>query len=112
MLLEGHVGSDGLYDFPPISMSPTAKSSPLPTSLPVKVVPRAYSTSADSNLPNVWHLRLGHPNVYVLKLVLQHCNIPFHYKDHSLFCYNCCMGNAHRHHSHTSHTIYSSLLEL
>lgn len=53
VLLEGHVGSDDLYEFPPISLSPIAKSSPLPTSLPVKVVPRAYSTSVDSNLPNV-----------------------------------------------------------
>ncbi|KAI5411979.1 Eukaryotic translation initiation factor 3 subunit E, variant 2 [Lathyrus oleraceus] len=32
----GHVGSDDLYEFPPISLSPIAKSSPLPTSLPVK----------------------------------------------------------------------------
>ena len=35
----------------------------------VKATP---STSSQT----IWHLRLGHPNANVIRLVLNHCNIP------------------------------------
>lgn len=61
-----------------MSMSNPTKSTLLSSSFSVnKVVPSAHSTSAYANLPNVWHLRLGHSNVHALKLVLQSYNIFF-----------------------------------
>src|SRR4051812_29006316 len=114
ILLQGSVGSDGLYEFPNVQLSSSAKSASLfPCFSANKTdVPSANSTSIESNLPNVWHLRLGHPNLQNLKHVLQSCNIPFSNKDQSLFCTACCMGKAHCLHSSASHTTYTTPLEL
>lgn len=72
VLLEVHVRSDDLYKFPLIAMPNLAKSTLFPSSFVVdKVVPNVYSISVYANLPNMWHLRLGNPNVRVLKLMLQ-----------------------------------------
>lgn len=58
------------------------------------------------------HLRLGHPNSHSMKIVLDHCKIPFSSKDVSTFLTACCMVKAHRLHSPSSPTTYNKHLEL
>ncbi|MCH92265.1 retrovirus-related Pol polyprotein from transposon TNT 1-94, partial [Trifolium medium] len=112
VLLKGHVGSDGLYEFPDISLHSTAFS-PLPVSLPsVNTVSRCNNASLAPSSSYLWHLRLGHPNNHTFKLVMQNYNLPFNNKDVSTFCAACCMGKAHRLHSPASHTTYTTPLEL
>lgn len=109
VLLAGKVGSDGLYEFPSLlNVSKSAMS--LDSSN--KIVPSVNSVSISPSLSNVWHLRLGHPNVNTLRLVLQNCNLSFSNKTHEFFCSACCMGKAHRLHSPSSHTTYNHPLEL
>lgn len=108
VLLVGKVGSDGLYQFPLLNVSSPAMSL-VSTN---KVVPSINATSISPSLFNVWHLRLGHPNVNTLKLVLQSCNISFNNKSHDHFCSAYCAGKAHRLHSPSSHTSYNFPLEL
>jgi histone deacetylase 1/2 len=111
-LLKGHVGSDGLYEFPAVSLQ-SAKSSALP-SLPsannVSVCNKGHSLAPSSHY--LWHLRLGHPNQHSFKLVMQQCNFTVNNKDSSHFCAACCMGKAHKLHSPLSHTTYTTPLEL
>jgi histone deacetylase 1/2 len=111
VLLKGQVGSDGLYEFPAMSLD---KASPVVSSLP-----SANSVSHCNKLSSIapsshylWHLRLGHPNHHSYKLVMQHCNFSVNNKDVSTFCAACCMGKAHRLHSPSSQTTYSTPLEL
>jgi transposase InsO family protein len=119
VLLQGKVGPDGLYTFPSVSLQ-SAKSS---LSLPVSNNNSNCNITASSSTCNnhssfssqyLWHLRLGHPNNHTLKLALQHCNIPIinKEKDVSTFCTACCMGKAHRLHSPSSETVYTSPLQL
>ncbi|XP_029127015.1 uncharacterized protein LOC109796422, partial [Cajanus cajan] len=89
ILLQGVVGSDGLYSFsnlelqgPSVLVSSSMASSVDPA---VSACPNAVSNSTNANkfsdvslTPSshtLWHTRLGHPNSHVLKLVLNHCNI-------------------------------------
>lgn len=111
ILLEGHVGLDGLYVFPTLDVSaPSSSLSCLPSTN--NCVPSANSVGVHTSLPYVWHLRLGHPNVHTLELVLQNCNVPFPNKYNELFYAACCMGKTHRLPSSTSHTSYTKPLQL
>ncbi|MCH82619.1 retrovirus-related Pol polyprotein from transposon TNT 1-94, partial [Trifolium medium] len=74
VLLQGNVGSDGLYSFSNISIEP-AKSSTFHSSFK----PSVCSVTSSSNLCSsnlsfnslyLWHLRLGHPNDQTLKTTL------------------------------------------
>ncbi|GAU13081.1 hypothetical protein TSUD_173810 [Trifolium subterraneum] len=118
VLLQGNVGSDGLYSFSNISIAP-AKS----LNLNSNFKPSVFNTQASSILYNsrqscnslyLWHLRLGHPNDQTLKSTLKQCNIPFinNKNDVSSFCTACCMGKAHRLHSSASQTTYTHPLKL
>ena len=88
VLLQGVVGADGLYSFHNLQLlgNPFLLMS---TSAPVTNVHFSYSTAtvnnsssigsksvvSSSNVANLWHARLGHPNDHVMKIVLNHCNI-------------------------------------
>lgn len=81
VLLRGDVGIDGLYKFTNFHLLP--KQSPsLSSSFSNNVVPLSCNDSSfltvnTSHVPlNTWHLRLGHPNIDTLRLVLQNCNHP------------------------------------
>ncbi|KAK2454628.1 putative mitochondrial protein [Trifolium repens] len=118
ILLQGDVGSDGLYSFSNISIAP-AKSSILsnvhkPSVCSVNTSNSVYNPSLSLHSQHLWHLRLGHPNNQTLKLALKMCNISFsnNENDISLFCTACCMGKAHRLHSGSSQTTYKQPLEL
>jgi len=102
VLLCGHVGADGLYYFPNLhcSSSPPAILSSTASSHVVSVV---TSTSSPNSF-NIWHFRLGHPHVDVLKLVLSRCNFSLHSKKLD-FCLSCCIGKSHR--LPSSSTIYT-----
>ena len=54
----------------------------------------------------------GHPNANVLRLVLNHCNIPIVNKTMFELCVACCVGKSHRLPSSLSQTVYSAPLEL
>src|ERR1044072_7540807 len=104
ILLQGKVGTDGLYAFPSMLSSSTVlnKSLYLPT---VNTVSKCTSFMD-------WHNRLGHPSHDVLHSVLSSCNIPIHNKKTVSFCKACCMGKIHKLPSTSSNTVYSSPLEL
>lgn len=111
-LLEVSVGNDGLYEFPYLQLTHSPKFSSSTSSSTNKLVMRStHYTRVDPNLPNVWHLRLGHPNIHAMKLVLQSYHITFFNKNSSLFCTACYMGKANKLHSPTSHTTYPTPLE-
>ena len=67
------------------------------------------SVVSSTNVANLWHARLGHPNDHVMKIVLNHCNISHLNKNFTEFCSSCCMGKAHRLPSHNSTSVYSPL---
>jgi len=58
------------------------------------------------------HVRLGHPNDHILKLVLIHCNIPISNKETTFFCSAYAVGKSLRLLSSISTTTYSKPLEL
>jgi histone deacetylase 1/2 len=118
ILLQGDVGSDGLYSFSNISIDP-AKSSTLskiekPSVCSVSSSNTLFSSNMSLHSQYLWHLRLGHPNNQTLKLALKLCNISFqnNENDMSMFCTACCMGKAHKLHSNSSQTVYKHPLEL
>lgn len=102
------------FQFPSIILSSNDdKSQLLSTSVwQNKFVSSINSAYMNSSTSNMCHLRLGHPNIHALNLVLHECNIPFNSKSCNFFCSACCMGKAHKLHSPASHTTYSSPLEL
>lgn len=72
-LLEGHVDMDGLYEFPPITLSGQKIQFLISSSsmLHRKSDSSINSVCFNSSTYNMWHLRLGYPNHHALKLVLQ-----------------------------------------
>ena len=69
-------------------------------------------TTPNISSQTIWHLRLGHPNANVLRLVLNHCNIPIVNKTMFEFCAACCVEKSHRLPSSLSQIVYSAPLEL
>ncbi|WVZ10772.1 hypothetical protein V8G54_015302 [Vigna mungo] len=57
------------------------------------------------------HARLGHCNPHVLKMVMQHCNIPISKKTQE-FSFACCVWNSNRLPSSLSNTVYTHPFEL
>ncbi|KAK2354410.1 putative mitochondrial protein [Trifolium repens] len=113
ILLKGRVGRDGLYEFPDLALNSAKSSSSLHSSVSINTV--SHCTPPISLAPSshyLWHLRLGHPNNHVFKLVLQSCNFSISNKDTMPFCTACCVGKSHRLHSPASTTTYHKPLEL
>ena len=109
ILLQGAVGSNGLYSFPHLRLHNSSVSavSPCKNKAHVQSVPvhsLATVTSVDVPAPAVlssssstlWHTRLGLPNLHVLKLVLNQCKLGSVNKNTFDFCKSCVIGKAHR----------------
>jgi histone deacetylase 1/2 len=133
ILLEGTVGSDGLYKFQPFAFkstnseaSNTAVSSSTsvlnksvnPFSSQFSVLSNnvqcnnALSTgNIDSNF-QLWHLRLGHAHNKAVQTVLQWCKIPFSNKTTIDPCVSCCLGKSHRLYAPLSNTMYTKPFEV
>lgn len=128
ILLQGRVGSDGLYQFPHLQLikSPTTSqvscltlasnnsnfSPRFSTSISSSNTQQNVSENSSCNSQFTWHLRLGHPNPHTMKLVLSQCNVPYSNKENSVFCSAHCVGKAHRLHSPQSKSQYTTPLEL
>lgn len=122
VLLQGSVGADGLYKFHEFKLSHLPVSLSAPVQHPVSV---HTSVSSSGHAPveqpsvvssvctaNLWHFRLGHPSLNVLRKALQFCKIPVSNKMDVDFCKACVMGKSHRLPSSLSTTEYTSPLEL
>lgn len=109
VLLQGFLGTDGLYQFPALlqnssGSSLSSTSSPSLDSLNnVNIHTVSHSTLSYAT----WHYRLGHANSNVIKLILQKCKFPYINKTVSDFCSSCCLGKAHRLPSRLSTTVYN-----
>ena len=54
-------------------------------------------TCTSNNVLDLWHMRLGHPNINALVKTLSACNISFGNKTYGLsFCKACQLGKQHR----------------
>jgi len=91
ILLQGSLGSDGLYIFTNLRLQGSAAASSASCFVSNSVnnsssdinnfksdVKTTSSASActSTSYKTLWHLRLGHPSSNVLRLVLNHCKIP------------------------------------
>ena len=95
VLLQGSLGPDGLYIFPHLALKDPASATCLLSNSNVDSVVTSVSSGSNTQISDsfvnivsdvkttpstssqtIWHLRLGHPNANVLRLVLNHCNIP------------------------------------
>lgn len=65
----------------------------------------------DSTL-SLWHKRLGHPTLNIVKNILNGCNIPFQSMESNSLCSSCCVSKSHRLPYSLSETTYSAPLEL
>jgi len=87
ILLQGDVGSDGLYQFPNLQFC-SAVSSPA-------CINTVSSVDCNNTVPNsvyIWQLSPGQSNSQALKLVLNRCNFKIPVKDELPFCSACCMA--------------------
>jgi len=120
VLLQGFVGADGLYTFNNLQLqgSPSWLMSTSVTNADLSHSTANVNSSSNigskyvvssTNVANLWHARLGHPNDHVMKIVLNHCNISHLNKNFTEFCSSCCMGKNHRLPSHNSTSLYSPL---
>ena len=104
ILLKGSLGPDGLYVFPNLHLQGSIPASSASCFVSNSVTNVCFdvntlnstvkTTSVDSactttGSQNLWHLRLGHPNSNVLRLVLKHCKIPISNKKVFEFCTAC-----------------------
>ena len=125
ILLHGSLGLDGLYVFPQLQTSQSTAQrsfsvfSMSPSTTTNKSVDPRFSIQNSESSEHVapssqtlWHLRLGHPNSNVFKIVLNNFNIPISNKNLLKFCAACCVGKSHCLPSSSSQTVYSVLLEL
>ena len=114
-LLQGIVGSDGLYSFPHIQFQPSIGVASYCLSSSVNSSVNSCNKNADfvvnpcNRYSSLWHDRLGHPNHHVLQLVLQHFNIPTVNKNLISFCSPCAAGKSHRLPSCPTTSVYSTL---
>jgi len=67
----------------------------------------SFISKSMCNSQSSWHIRLGHPNSNLLKLVLKQCNVPLSNKIVLDFCSACCIGKSHRLPSTFSNTLYT-----
>jgi histone deacetylase 1/2 len=119
VLLEGTVGTDGLYKFQPfkiLTKSGDVASSDNSSTFsaynnPVKCN-SAITFHASDNDFHTWHLRLGHANTTAIQSILQLCNVSCSNKYSIPSCVFCCMGKSHRLHAPLSNTVYSAPFEV
>ncbi|CAJ2657636.1 unnamed protein product [Trifolium pratense] len=132
-LLEGTVGSDGLYKFKPFKFTPpntnvnhkvssnpvsTLHKSPSSTFSNFSILHNnvqcnnAMSNGQLDSTFHIWHLRLGHAHNKAIQTILNMCNIPFSNKDTVIPCIPCCIGKSHRLFAPLSNTIYTTPFEV
>lgn len=56
---------------------------------------QSHLVSKSSSLA-LWHQRLGHSSLDVVKVSLKSCNIPFQSINEADLCYSCCVSKFHR----------------
>ena len=107
-----------LVDHSPIKRSCSSKCSSSQEIPVVHSLSMDNSSSSSSSNHNpcldivLWHSRLGHPALDIVKLALNNCKIPFSsMKDHSL-CHPCCVSKAHKLPYSLSESVVNSPLEL
>jgi len=110
ILLRGHLGVDGFYQFPPFLLTTSAKNS---NNSVLSTIPLVHFTIVKnfSNSLSVWHLRQGHVHFDALKIVLSKCNIPVVNKSLDFYT-SCCLGKAHKFPSSASTAHYNAPWEL
>jgi len=91
ILLCGCVGSDGLYQFSGLPFMPKHFSNSSINFCNNATISNTFTTSN----AYTWNLRLRHPNINLIHIALQNCNIPFSTKNFMPLCFVCCMGKAH-----------------
>ncbi|PNX93258.1 histone deacetylase, partial [Trifolium pratense] len=131
ILLEGNVGSDGLYQFKPFKFLTNTDASSTVHSNYASVLNKSsvfsfnqfpvFNKSVECNTAlsvnnldsefHKWHLRLGHAHNKAVQSVLQVCNIPYSNKVVQ-FCPSCCIGKSHRQFAPLSNTIYTKPFEV
>ena len=73
------------------------KCSSLPTNAVQPVSPSLfYSSYNQSNSLELWHQRLGHCALPIVKRVLSDCNIPFSSMNTDFICHSCSISKSHR----------------
>lgn len=119
VMLKGQVGFDGLYYFLNLSPhNPSVTSAHPPTCcLSSSSSSAANNTSAKSPIKcnrnsSLWHIRLGHPNCHILKLVMKSCNIPNSNSNTVEFCQACTIGKSHCLPSQLSSTMIFGVLHI
>jgi len=111
-LLEGVVGSDGLYQFKPLQFLPSmSKSLSYCNNATISSVVCNSSSSSNDSF-NKWHCRLGHANPNAVKSILNLCKIPFHNKHVLDFCVACSVRKSHKLHAPLSNTTYTKPFEV
>jgi histone deacetylase 1/2 len=118
ILLEGHVGADGLYQFKPFKFISNNDQVSKHSSSNFSVVSNSFScNNAVYNSQSVsefhkWHLRLGHVHSSAISAVLNLCKIPVSNKFANESCSFCCIGKSHRLHAPMSQTVYTQPFEV
>lgn len=65
------------------------------------------ASSTDDPIFMLWHRRLGHPSVPVVKFVLNTCQVIFHTSGSTNVCVACQKGKFHKLHFTSSTTEYT-----
>ncbi|MCH81099.1 retrovirus-related Pol polyprotein from transposon TNT 1-94, partial [Trifolium medium] len=118
ILLEGHVGADGLYQFKPFKFLPKTDGVSNSPSSNFSVVNSSIScNNAVYNVPSAsefhkWHLRLGHVHSSAITTVLNLCNVSVSNKFSNESCSFCCIGKSHKLYAPLSHTVYTKPFEV
>jgi histone deacetylase 1/2 len=134
ILLEGTVGSDGLYKFKPLKFaSPRSNVNFTPISSSTATLNKStcsvssqFSALHNNNIQcnnalstgnldstfHTWHLRLGHAHNKVVQTVLNWCNISVSNKNAIAPCVPCCLGKSHRLYAPLSTTTYTRPFEV
>ena len=96
-----------------VSISASSPESPAVHSLSLA---NSKSSSSSSSVPSLdlslWHNRLGHPTLDVVRLALNSCNVPYVAMKDSFLCHPCCISKAHKLPYTLSTSQYNSPLEL